>query len=305
MKININTKRIIIWIILSESMLILSTRLGAFLHEFVGHGLMARILGGSFEAFSLTLFAGGEAKFSGNFGEIATLFVSFGGIVVNLVTGFAVLVFTQKRRFSFSLILFGIFLAGISILSQIQYLVLGAYYQQGDPACLLNYPIALFFAWTAGLLLLAYFSWYLMRLFFRFQDAYFPAPNIINRAIITFLILGIPIFLYAGFYHFSKTPLASVAAIQEARVRIRKEAERIKAETKSEQSIEDIIKWLKPYPILPVILVSYMLTALLAFLQTTKNTREQYFPPIPLSCFYCLSWVIVSGTVLTLIAFLW
>lgn len=305
MNININTKRMIIWIILSESMLILSTRLGAFLHEFVGHGLMARILGGSFEAFSLTLFAGGEAKFSGNFNKIDTLCVCFGGILVNLVTGFAVLVIIQKRRFSFSLILFGIFLAGISILSQIQYLILGAYYQYGDPACLANYPTALFFAWTAGLGLLAYFSWYLMRLFFRFQDAYFFTPNIINRIIITFLILGIPIFLYTGFYHFSKTPLASVAAIQEARMRIQKEAERIKIETGSEQTIEEIRKGLELHPILPGIFAIYFLTATLAFLQTTRTLRKQYSPPIPLSCFYCISWVISSVTILVLIAILW
>jgi hypothetical protein len=305
MNININTKRIIVWILLSESMLILSTRLGAFLHEFVGHGLMASILGGSFDAFSLTLFAGGEARFSGNFGEIAKLCVCFGGIIVNLITGFAVLVFIQKRRFSFSLILFGIFLAGVSILSQIQYLVLGAYYQYGDPACLANYPVVQFFTWTTGLLLLAYFSWYLMSLFFRFQDAYFPVSNKINRAIITFLILGIPIFLYTGFYHLSKTPLASVAAIKEARLRIEKEAERIKAKTKSDQSIEDIRKRLKQYPILPVILSIYLLTAFLAFLQTIGTVRKQYFPPIPLSGFNCIAWIIVSGTVLALIAFLW
>jgi hypothetical protein len=286
-------------------MLILSTRFGAFLHEFVGHGLMASILGGNFEAFRLTLFAGGEAKFSGNFGEMASLCVSLGGIVVNLVAGFAVLIFIQKRRFSFTLILFGIFLAGVSILSQLQYLVLGAYYQYGDPVCLANYPKALFFAWTGGLLLLAYFSWYLMRFFFKFQDAYFFTPHMRNRAIITFLILGIPIFLYTGFYQYFKTPLASTKAIKEAQVSAYKEAERIKAETKSEQSIDEIRKELEPHPILPMILAIYFLTTILAFLQTTRTNKKKNFPPIPLSTLYSFFWVIISGSVLSVIAFLW
>ncbi|MGA1839443.1 MAG: M50 family metallopeptidase [bacterium] len=302
---DINKRRIVIWIVLSEAMLIISTRFGAFLHEFVGHGLMAKIFGGSFDAFSLTLFAGGEAKFSGDFGEIASMCICLGGIIVNLITGFTVLAFIQKRRFSFSLILFGIFLSGISILSQIQYLVLGAYYQYGDPACLVNYPVVIFLAWTTGLFLLAYFSWYLMCFFFRFQDAYFPVSNMINRAIITFLILGIPIFMYTGLYHSSKKSLASVAAIQKARIRIQKEAETIKAKTKSDQSIEDIKKRLSKYPIFPVILIIYLLTTLLAFLQTSRAVKKEYFPPVPLSGFYCLSWVILSGTFLALIAFLW
>lgn len=305
MNTDINKRSIIVWIILSESMLILSTRLGAFLHEFAGHGLIARMLGGSFDAFRLTLFAGGEARFSGEFGEISGFLVCFGGIIVNLVTGFAVLLFIRLRRFSFSLTLFGIFLAGVSILSQIQYLVMGAYYRYGDPACLANYPFALLFAWIAGLGLLAYFSWYIMKFFFRFQDAYFPVCGIIKRAVITFLILGIPVLLYACLYNFSKTPLASVAAIKQARVRIQKEAEKIKAETNSEQSIEDIMKGLKQYPILPVIIIIYLLSALLAFLNTQRSVREQYFPPFPLSCFYCLFWVLLSGTVLAFIAFLW
>ena len=64
-------KKVLVWILLTESMLILTTRLGAFLHEFVGHGLMAMLLGGRFESFRLTLFAGGEALFSGNFGKTA------------------------------------------------------------------------------------------------------------------------------------------------------------------------------------------------------------------------------------------
>ena len=149
----------IIWMILAESMLILSTRLGAFLHEFFGHGFLATFFGGKFEAFRLTLFAGGEAKLSGDLGEMGSVCVGLGGIAINLLTGFLLLILLQRRNLSFSLTLFGLFLAGVSILSQIQYLILGAYYRYGDPICLLKYRWALFISWTWGLLMLAYFAW--------------------------------------------------------------------------------------------------------------------------------------------------
>ena len=305
MRIPLRINKIIIWIILAESMLVLSTRLGAFLHEFIGHGLLATLFGGKFEAFRLTLFAGGEAKFSGNLGEMASVCVGLGGIAVNLVTGFLVLIFLQRRRYSFPLTLFGIFLAGVSILSQIQYLILGAYYRYGDPVCLVRYPLLMSIAWTGGLLMLAYFSWHLMRLFFRFQDASFSVSDLFTRGMISFLILGVPILLYAGLYHYAKIPLGSTASIREARLRMEKEAERIKAESGSEKSVEEIRRELEPYPILPIVLAIYTLTAFLAFICPVRNHRKRCFPPVPIYFIHCLPWVLLSGLVLALIAFIW
>lgn len=304
-KMNAKTQKIIIWILLAESAIILSTRLGAFLHEFVGHGLMAEFFGGTFEAFRITLFAGGKAHFHGNFNKTASLCVSMGGIAVNLIIGILALLVIQKRRLSFSFTLFGIFLAAVCILSQVQYLILGAYYHYGDPVCLVKYPAALLLAWTGGLVVLAWFSLYIMRLFFRFQNIYFPSSHIFNRLVISLFILGIPIILYAGFYQCSKTPLGSTEAILEAQLRAQKEAERIKAETSSEKSIEEIKKEIEPYPILPWILAVYFLTALLAFLYPAKKSKVEYSPPLPRSFIYPLPWIIVSVSVLGLIAFLW
>ena len=291
--------------ILAESMLILSTRLGAFLHEFIGHGFSATLFGGRFESFRLTLFAGGEAKVTGNFSEIASVCVGLGGIVVNLLTGFLVLIFLQRRKFSFSLTLFGLFLAGVSILSQIQYLILGAYYLYGDPVCLMKYPGALFISWTGGLFMLAYFSWYIMRLFFQLQDVSFPTPDLLTRAVLSCLIIGLPILLYSGLYHYAKAPLGSTAAIHEARIRAEEEAARIKAETGSEKSIDEIRRGLEPYPILPLILAVYSLATILAFLFSAPRQREGNFSLVPVSYIHCLPWVILSGAVLSCIAFLW
>jgi len=298
-------KRTIIWIVLTESMLILSTRLGAFLHEFIGHGLMAVFLGGRFEGLRLTLFAGGATTFSGDFGEMASACVSLGGIATNLITGIVVLMIVQRRSISFSWVLFGILLAGTSILSQVQYLVLGAYYRYGDPVCLARYPSAMFFVWTGGLAMLAYFSWHLMHLFFRLQDMNFSSGRLFSRAATTLVILGIPVLLYAGLYHSAHTPLGSLASIHEARLRSQKEAERIKAEKKSDKDVEEIQKELEPFPLLPLVVAIYLATAIIAFLQTHIRKRGKMFQRVPVAYRYCLPWVILSGGVLVLISLLW
>jgi hypothetical protein len=303
------TKKVLIWILLTESMLILTTRLGAFLHEFAGHGLLAILLGGRFESFRLTLFAGGEALFSGNFGQTATVLVSLGGILVNLITGLIALrqVLARRMRMSFAFTLLCLLFAGVSILSQLQYVTLGAYYQYSDLSCLGScHPLILFLAWTCGLLALACFSFLIMSIFFRFQDAYFPSSHPFKRVSITFLILGIPIFLYAGFYHLSRTPLGSTAAIMEARLQAEREAERIKVETGSRQSLEEIRKGLEPSPLFPWVIAIYVLTFLAALLWTARSRGSQdYFPPLPSSFLSTLPWIIASIASLSLIAFLW
>jgi hypothetical protein len=305
MSIKSLNQKVLIWILLTEAMLIISTRLGAFLHEFMGHGVVALLFGGRFEAFSLTLFAGGDARFSGNFSETARLCVSLGGIAVNLVTGLIVLRFIQKYRSSFSFTLFGWVFVGASVLSQLQYLILGSYYRHGDPVSLTPYPTALWLAWVGGLLALAFFSLYLMRFFFQLQDAYFPVSPLFTRALVSLLILGIPIALYAGLYHYSKKSLVSTAAIQEARSRIYQEAEKIRTETESEQSIADIAEKLTPHPILPWILATYIITTIMAFFSPARMMKEKSPPRFPSSLFLSLLWLITAGASLMLIALMW
>jgi len=302
MSIRTQRWKILTWVLMTEAMLIVSTRLGAFLHEFVGHGMAALLFGGKFEAFSLTLFAGGEARFSGDFSEIAQLCVSLGGIAVNLASGLAVLWFTGRYGSSFSSCLFGIVFAGTSILSQLQYLILGSYYSHGDPVSLTPYPAALWLAWAGGLAALAFFSLYLMHRFFRFQDGYFPVRPLFTRALISLLILGVPIAVYGGLYHWSRTPLVSTAAVQEARIRVYREAEKIKTETGSERSVPEIAEELAPHPILPWILVTYGVGALAAFFSPAGRKKEKPTPPFPFSLLPVLVWGFIAGALLVVIA---
>ncbi|MEW5803244.1 MAG: M50 family metallopeptidase [bacterium] len=300
-------KKALVWMLLTESMLILATRLGTFLHEFAGHGLLAMLFGGRFESFRLTLFAGGDAQFSGHFGKTATIVISLGGILVNLITGLIALRQVRTRRMSFSLTLFCLLLAGVSILSQLQYLILGAYYQYSDLAFLSDYhPAILFLVWTLGFVALACFSFFIMSVFFHFQEAYFPSSHVFKRASIAFLILGIPVLLYAGFYHLGKTPLGSTAAIMEACLQAEKEAERIKTETGSTQSLDEIRKGLEPRPLLPWIIAIYVLSTLAAlFWPASRITPKDCFPPLPSSFLSILPWLIAGGSTLALIALLW
>ncbi|MGA1875285.1 MAG: M50 family metallopeptidase [bacterium] len=298
-------KKVTIWILLTESILILSTRLGAFLHEFVGHGLMAILVGGRFESFRLTLFAGGEARFTGNFGETAYLLVCLGGILTNLAAGLAALWLLRKRYLSFPATLFVLFLAGVCILSQLQYLILGAYYQYGDPACLAAYPSFSFLIWAGGLAVLAGFSFSFFRHFFRLQDVYFPKRRFHKRAVISLCLLGLPVLWYATLYHYAQTPLSSTAAVREARLRLQEKAEQIKIETKSEQSIDEIIEDLEPHPVMPWIMVIYFLAALSAFLFPGNVDRGKNFPPLPCSFLSIIPWILTSIVTLAVIVALW
>jgi hypothetical protein len=299
------SQELLIWILLSEAMLIVSTRLGAFLHEFVGHGLAALLFGGRFEAFSLTLFAGGEARFSGDFSEIGRLLVYLGGMAVNLVTGLAALWLIGKYRSSFSFTLFGLVFAGASVLSQLQYLILGSYYRHGDPVCLTPYPAAMDLAWVGGLLALALSSLYLMRRFFLFQHAYFPVSSLFTRAMLSLLTLGVPIGLYAGLYHWAKPSLVSTAAVVESRSRIAQEAERIKTETGSEQSVAEIAEKLTPHPIMPWILATYVLTTVVAFFSPARPVKGKAPPLFPSSFVRTFPWLMTAGVSLGFIALMW
>lgn len=286
-------------------MLVLSTRLGAFLHEYIGHGLMADVLGGKFESFSLTLFAGGEAKFTGQFTLLSSLLISFGGIIINLVTGLISLILLQKVKYSFSLTLFGWYLASVSILSQLQYLILGAYYQHGDPACLSPYPLIKKVVWISGLLTLPIFTYLLMAFFFRFQNKYFHCRNFSQRAIYSLLILGVPLLIYLGLYSLSSIPLASTASIQEAQLYASQEAKRMISEGRSLKSLEELEKELMPPPLWPWILGLYFAATLPAFLFPKREEADKTSAPFPSSGAGIWSWVIIAGLTLLFLALLW
>ena len=86
--------------------------LGVYLHEIVGHGLVAVLLGGEFKSFSVNPGLGGWAWVDGVRGEDAWLF-EWSGIAINLATGLIGfgLFFLRPRHLSagaMALFLFGL-----------------------------------------------------------------------------------------------------------------------------------------------------------------------------------------------------
>ena len=71
------------------AILILATRLATFLHELMGHALMAATFGGEVNGVRVSLFGGGEAYYhlKTQSGLYVRFLVAFGGILVNMLSG--------------------------------------------------------------------------------------------------------------------------------------------------------------------------------------------------------------------------
>jgi len=113
---------------------ILASRLALVLHEGVGHGLTAIVLGAQRVSLRLSLFGGGYLTPSGlKTGDGGYALFSLGGIAVNLLTGVAAWIVARrlKRRglpYAF-LLMFG---AG-SVGQALFYLANGFFFGEGDP----------------------------------------------------------------------------------------------------------------------------------------------------------------------------
>lgn len=100
-------------------LLFLSGRIGLFLHEFAGHALFWRLVGGKLAGFSLFIFGGGWVHYGDtpsivNLSVSSQLFVDLSGIAVEMATGLllAMLSIFSKTNRSIS----GLFAATSSVL---------------------------------------------------------------------------------------------------------------------------------------------------------------------------------------------
>jgi len=118
-------------------LLFLSGRIGLLLHEFAGHALSLRLLGGRLTGFNLFVFGGGRIHYgwtpaTENLSVLSTLFVQLSGIVVELIAGCLlalVAIFSKTTRATKAL-----FSAASSVLivHGLFYLVICSYYGSGD-----------------------------------------------------------------------------------------------------------------------------------------------------------------------------
>ncbi len=144
-------------------LLFLSGRIGLFLHEFMGHALFWRMLGGGLGGFRLFVFGGGWVCFAPlpagtNPSFFSRLLVELGGIAVELLVG--VLLILMLRFVTANRSVRGLMAAtsAVLIVHSLFYLFTGTYYGAGDghtlfyvlPEGVRQVFLSLIFALTAG-----------------------------------------------------------------------------------------------------------------------------------------------------------
>jgi hypothetical protein len=104
------------------------------IHEFIGHGLTALLIGGKIKSFHMFLFWGGwiQPIYSQDLTPLQRLFVSMGGITTELVVGSCSLILMKRfvKQPNLSIWLMGI--GATSIIHALAYLSTGAFHGTGD-----------------------------------------------------------------------------------------------------------------------------------------------------------------------------
>lgn len=118
-------------------LLFLSGRIGLFLHEFAGHALVWRLLGGKLAGFSLFLFGGGIVHFDSSPASVdlsisSLLVVDLSGMGIELLTGALLAVLAILLNINRTMKALLVSASSVLIVHSLFYLVLCAYYGSGD-----------------------------------------------------------------------------------------------------------------------------------------------------------------------------
>jgi len=196
---NFPIQKYLLLTILLFSFLIISSRLATLLHEGIGHWLVATLFDGDCRGIYVSTWGGGYADcdLGKTSGIIPHLLYSFGGIIVNLLCGVALIAIYERIKGKTHLALFGVFFGLISILGAYSYLVAGIYYDVGDPSGWLIDGSALS-TFTIFILLCTapIISYYVFQKYLIIQQRIFPAHKTSKRLIIFFGTLGLSICIY-------------------------------------------------------------------------------------------------------------
>lgn len=118
-------------------LLFLAGRIGLCLHEFAGHALTWRLMGGRLSGFSLFIFGGGRVQFSHtpsftNLSVVQQLTVHLSGIAVELAVGIILSILAIFLSSSGTIRALLVSAAGVLIVHALFYLTVGTYYGSGD-----------------------------------------------------------------------------------------------------------------------------------------------------------------------------
>jgi len=227
-------KKIILIDFLLIALFILATRLATFLHEVFGHAFVALMVGGWVHGIKVSLFGGGMVWADlGNYSGSALFLYCLSGIFVNLFTGALPVVFSKKvRKMNVTWGLLWAVFAMASLLGALAYLVLGIYYDFGDPVNWVQVTPHWFrLFWIPFLIITPLAAYSASRLYILVQEKMFPTRNFMGRVKVLLVTLGVSSIVYAGLFACTNQSLAStdssIAAYyrEEARVIERKKDE--------------------------------------------------------------------------------
>ncbi len=208
-------KEILLFNLLLISFLILTSRLATFLHEVFGHALVAVLSGGTVSAITVSLFGGGYTTAGTGSHHIVVSFIfSLSGILLNLLTGFYAI--SMGKKMAFRNISAGLFLSVFSMASlagAMAYLVLGLYYDFGDPVAWIQNGYEWFNRlWVLFLTVSPAVSFAAAKLYIFIQQQVFPADSFFGRLKITIMTLGFSSIVYGMLFLSTSQSLVSLDA---------------------------------------------------------------------------------------------
>ena len=295
-------RKILVIDFLLIALFILATRFATFLHEVLGHAFVALIVGGDVHRIKVSLFGGGMVWADLGNSHSPTLFIyCLAGIFVNLVTGALPIVFRNKlKRINPIWGLFWVIFATASILGVLAYLVLGLYYNFGDPVSWIQVtPLWLELFWIPFLIITPFMAHFVSRLYVSVQETIFPAHDFMDRLKILLATLGVSSLVYACLFIWTNQELASVTSPaaayhrEEARIIEKKKEELAQQLRKTypeltqqevQTQVENTPIHVAPeevptrFPMIPVIVILCTFGALTAL---KKETGRKSFPIQP------------------------
>jgi hypothetical protein len=312
--------------ILLFSFLILSTRLATFLHEVIGHGLITVLLGGKCHGIHISPWGGGYAncELKAEAGISFHFLHNFGGIILNLTSGLISFFISHKSKMTINGALFLAIFGLISILGAYSYLIVGSYYNVGDPAGWIPSGIparSLFFLFlfsTTPILAYYTFSTYLT-----IQEKIFPSTQSTKRLMKCFITLGFSVFVYSLFFIFTSQSLIILDApkisyeISESNIRQKKREKVVETILKdtpdiSREELNHIMKHTeivvgadevpKKFPIIPVVVFLCFIGFL--FANYEKKTVHKGMSKVPLSGKVVLANILTAICVVSILSHL-
>ncbi len=181
-------------------LIIVAIWLQTFVHEVFGHCLFGTLCGGEAYGFSIGLLGGGGADVAGYWGDHLWTGVleNFSGILVNILMGLLIFVFTNRQpQWSVWALFLSLFIQ-MSVLTQIGYACVGAYYEIADTGGWSTLvPVVGPYLWLVPFLAAPFAARWLTSPYAWLQQQVLPAVSPFRRVVFASLTLGAAICVFA------------------------------------------------------------------------------------------------------------